>query len=113
MPLYKGKGTRTLAVNYRPISLIHPGGRWYATCLNHCLECTTPHLRAVCQSGFRVGYRMEDNAAVLQTIFEWGTVAKSLVFAVVVDLVKAYDSIIHSKLFEALVAELTVPADLV
>ena len=56
---------------------------------------------------------MEDNAAVLQTIFEWGTVAKSPVFAVFVDLVKAYDSVVRSKLFEALVAKLGVPADLV
>ena len=56
---------------------------------------------------------MEDNAAILQTIFEWGTMAKSPVFAVFVDLAKAYNSVVRSKLFESLVAKLGVPADLV
>ena len=56
---------------------------------------------------------MEDNAAVVQTIFEWGTVAKSPVFAVFVDLTKMYNSAVRSKLFAALVAKLGVPADLV
>lgn len=51
--------------------------------------------------------------AVLQTIFEWGTLAKSPVFAVFVDLAKAYDSVVRSRLFEALVAELGVRDDIV
>ena len=67
----------------------------------------------MCQAGFHASYRVEDNAAILQTIFEWGTVAKSPVFAVFVDLAKAYDSVVPSKLFESLIAELGVPARLV
>ena len=64
------------AVNYRPISLIHPLGRWYATCLHLRLEAATSLCRATCQAGFRAGYRVEDNATVLQAMFEWARVGK-------------------------------------
>ena len=50
---------------------------------------------------------------MLQTIFEWGRVAKQPVYAVFVDLAKAYDSVVRSKLFEAMVTELQVRYDLV
>ena len=65
LPLYKGKGARTAALSYRPISLIHPLGRWYAVCLTSRLEGATSHLRAEGQAGFRAGYRVEDNVAIL------------------------------------------------
>jgi len=113
LPLYKGKGARTAASSYRPISLIHPLGRWYAVCLNARLEAATSHLRAEGQAGFRAGYRVEDNVAILQTIFEWAWADHCPVYAVFVDLAKAYDSVVRSKLFEALVADLGVRADLV
>ena len=37
-PLYKGKGARDTAANYRLISLIYPLGCWYANCLLARLE---------------------------------------------------------------------------
>ena len=33
LPLYKGKGTCINADSHRAISLIHPLGRWFATCI--------------------------------------------------------------------------------
>ena len=33
LPLYKGKGSRMSADSHRAISLIHPLGHWFATCI--------------------------------------------------------------------------------
>ena len=41
LPLYKGKGSRTAPESYRPILLIHPLGRWYATVSAARLEKVT------------------------------------------------------------------------
>ena len=76
LPLYKGKGTKTEAKSYRPISLIHPLARWYAACLAARLERDTAGKRAQCQSGFREGYRVEDHVSTLQTMFDWARIGK-------------------------------------
>ena len=46
-------------------------------------------------------------------MFEWATAHKSCVYAVFIDLAKAYDSVLRSRLFSALVGELEVPDSLV
>ena len=46
-PLYKGKGPLTHAASYRPISLIHPIGRWFAKCVATRLEAATLAHRAM------------------------------------------------------------------
>ena len=50
---------------------------------------------------------------ILQTLFEWGRAGKRAVYAIFVDLAKAYDSVVRSRLFRALVCELGVRDDIV
>ena len=46
-------------------------------------------------------------------MFEWATNRRTQLYAIFVDLSKAYDSVLRSRLFEALVGELSLPPDLV
>ena len=59
-PVFK-KGNKTLAANYRPVSVMGPITKLYATCLNIELECQTKAngWRATIQAGFWKHYRLE------------------------------------------------------
>ena len=60
-PVFK-KGDKTLAANYRPVSIMGPITKLYATCLNLELECQAQAngWRAATQAGFWKQYRLED-----------------------------------------------------
>ena len=56
---------------------------------------------------------MEDNVAVLQSLYEWAQSDRVPLYKCFVDLSKAYDSVIRSHLFDVLARELGLGDDLV
>ena len=55
------KGDKTLAANYRPVSVMGPIAKLYATCINLELErqAQANRWRAATQAGFPKYYRLE------------------------------------------------------
>ena len=69
LPLHK-KGPKDNLDNYCGISLIHLLGCLFSKIVTACLESDEHTARAVCQSGFRIFYSVEDNCLILQTAIE-------------------------------------------
>ena len=47
LPLFKNRGDHAMCDNHRPISLIHPLGRWFSKCVERRLSRDVGAIRAV------------------------------------------------------------------
>ena len=61
MQVYK-KGNKTVATNYRPVSVLGPLAELFVACLNGVLEqqATANNWQAPTQAGFRKRHHLED-----------------------------------------------------
>lgn len=68
--IYKNRGEKNNADNYRGISVMGALPKLYSTVLNLELEniAIEKGLRADNQSGFRKGFRVEDNGCILKAV---------------------------------------------
>jgi hypothetical protein len=102
VPLYKGKGDRKAADNYRGISLLSIPGKVYATIIMRRVYQQMDHRLHECQSAFRKGRSLGDAVFTLRMIMskcrEFGKPA----YMAFVDLRKAYDSVPRDLLWLAL-----------
>jgi sorting nexin-29 len=102
IPLYKGKGARDTAGNYRGISLLSIAGKVYATILAWRVYEQTDEQLHEAQCGFRRGRGTTDAMFSLRSLgqacSEWNVgMAKAYI-----DFTKAYDSIDRAALWKAL-----------
>ncbi|CAL8135175.1 unnamed protein product [Orchesella dallaii] len=104
-PIYK-KGDKGKTENYRPISLVNTGLKLITILLGTRLNdwCENNKIISDSQAAYRKGYGCEHHIFCLNAILQSSlTNSKKLIFAVFVDLSKAFDSIPHTKLWQRLI----------
>lgn len=101
--------------NFRGLSIMSVFPKLYSTIINSKLVSVAnqQQLRAETQAGFRKYHRVDDNCLILKTIVERAVLEKQPLFAVFVDLSKAYDSISRERLWNVLLGELNLDENLV
>lgn len=99
-PIYKGKGSKFSAANYRPISLTSAFCKLMEFCIKEVLLSflLDNHLLSKCQHGF-----LPDKSTLtelLESISDWfDCIDKQLcVDIILLDFCKAFDSVVHQKL---------------
>ena len=95
IPIYKNKGSREDANNYRGITLLSCLGKLFTSILNHRLTnfCEENNILKENQTGFRKGYSTLDHIYVLRNVIELFKFKKKKLFCCFVDYTKAFDSV--------------------
>ena len=104
-PLYKGKGSRDCADNYRGITLLSCVGKLFTAVLNDRVTSFIESLGLLGeeQAGFRSGYLTMDHIFSLHAIFDWYLKRRKRVYTAFVDYKKAFDLIDRSSLWLKLI----------
>ena len=95
IPIYKNKGSKEEANNYRGITLLSCLGKLFTSILNDRLTefCENNAILNESQAGFRKGYSTLDHIFTLKNIVELFKFKKKRLFCCFVDYTKAFDSI--------------------
>ena len=95
IPIYKNKGSKEDANNYRGITLLSCVGKLFTAILNQRLTefCDNNLILKEIQAGFRKGYSTSDNIYVFKNILDLFRFKKKKLFCCFVDYKKAFDSI--------------------
>ena len=104
IPVYKS-GSRDNPSNYRGISLINVMYKIFSIIVNDRLYKWAENFNLIdeSQAGFRAGYSVIDNLFTLQSMVQKYTCKPGGRFYVLyVDFKKAFDSLVHDKMFEVL-----------
>ena len=102
VPLYKGKGERSVCSNYRGISLLSVVGKVYGRVLIERVKaCTESQLMDV-QGGFRDGRGCVDQVFALKAVCEKYLEVNKSVYLAFMDLEKAYDKVDRCALWNVL-----------
>ena len=102
-PVHK-RGSQAEAKNYHTISVMGPLAKLYACCLNLELETRATH-HAWCaptQAGFRRHYRLEDLIVPVDYLLAWAQTRGIPLELCLVDLEKAFDTVLHQRLLNVL-----------
>ncbi|GBP22261.1 Putative uncharacterized transposon-derived protein F52C9.6 [Eumeta japonica] len=99
--LYK-KGDPQDIGNYRPISLLPTMYKLFAMCLEKRLEPDIEKHQTKEQAGFRPGFSTIDHIHTIEQIVEKYQEFKSPLYLAYVDYAKAFDSITHESIWQAL-----------
>ena len=101
IPVFKNKGNKFDAKNYKPITLLSCLGKVFTSILNNRLNdyLDTFSLLNENQAGFRQGYSTVDHIYSLYMLFQLLNVKKKKLFCVFVDFEKAFDFIHRQSLF--------------
>jgi len=100
--LFKGKGSRDDCNNYRGISLLDVAGKILAGVVNQRIQRLVEHVMPDYQMGFRSDRSTQRAIFALRQLAEKCRIAERPLFAVYVDLVKAFDSVPRPLLWDAL-----------
>ena len=105
IPIFKNKGSRDDANNYRGITLLSCLGKLFTSILNHRLTefCEKNLILKEIQAGFRKGYSTLDHIYVLKNVIELFKLKKRRVFCCFVDYTKAFDSVWREALWYKLI----------
>ena len=100
-PLYKGKGTRNCADNYRGITLLSCFGKLFTSVLNSRITdyLETNNILGQEQAGFRSGYSTTDHIFVLHSLIQLYQSKKKKLYCAFIDYRKAFDLIERSALW--------------
>ena len=96
------KGDPKLPGNYRPITILPIMYKLFAMVLNRRLEAFLGRQQSADQAGFRKGYSCEDHLVTLTIIYEKAKEFNIDVWAAAVDFEKAFDSVNHTAIWNAL-----------
>ena len=104
VPLYKS-GSRNDPSNYRGISLLNVLYKIFSGIITHRLDTWADEYNVIseAQAGFRAGYSVIDNIFSLQSIIQkYITRSYGRVYVLYVDFQKAFDSLVHVRMFHSL-----------
>ena len=101
IPIHK-KGSRKLCKNYRGVSLLSIPGKVFASILNNRVRKVTEDKVMEEQAGFRSGRGCAELIFVMRQLTEKMIEKGKKMYAVFVDLEKAYDKVCREELWEAL-----------
>ena len=103
-PIYKKKGNKSDPDNYRPITLLSCLGKLFTAVINDRLKTYSEnnHIIGEEQLGFRNGYSTIDGTFILHTLINIMGKNKKALYAVFIDLKKAFPSISRPLLFKKL-----------
>ena len=106
IPIYKNKGSKDDANNYRGITLLSCLGKLFTSILNHRLTefCEKNLILKEIQAGFRKGYSTSDHVFVLKHLIDLFKSKNKKLFCCFVDYSKAFDSIWREALWHKLVS---------
>uniref|UniRef100_A0A914WVS6 Reverse transcriptase domain-containing protein n=1 Tax=Plectus sambesii TaxID=2011161 RepID=A0A914WVS6_9BILA len=96
------KGNPNLVANYRPISLLSTIYKSFTRVLTNRLESYLEDAQPVKQAGFRRGFSTADHIQTLNKLAEKCDKFHLSLFMLFIDFEKAFDSIEHGALYEAL-----------
>lgn len=99
--LYK-KGDPTDVGNYRPISLLPTIYKIFASCLEERLSPAIESHQPIEQAGFRKGFCTVDHIQVVEQVIEKYVEFRRPLYLVFIDYAKAFDSISHDSIWNAL-----------
>ena len=104
LPLYKSKGDRADANNYRGITLLSCFGKLFTSVLNSRLYafCEENSIIKELQAGFRHGYATTDHIFLMSSLIDLYLHKKKKLFACFVDYAKAFDTVSRSALWAKL-----------
>ena len=106
IPIYKNKGSKDDANNYRGITLLSCLGKLFTSILNHRLTefCEKNLILKEIQAGFRKGYSTSDHVFVLKHLIDIFKSKNKKLFCCFVDYSKAFDSIWREALWHKLIS---------
>lgn len=95
LPIYKGKGDKKVADNYRGIALLSCMGKLFTSLLNDRIGhfCKENHTILENQAGFRRFYSTTDHIFLLKNIVDLYLEQKKKLYCVFIDYRKAFDSV--------------------
>ena len=108
IPIYKQKGSRYDANNYRGITLLSCLGKLFTSVLNErlCNFCDTNNVLSENQTGFRKGYSTVDHIFLLKSIIDLYRFKKRKLFCCLIDYKKAFDTVWRQGLWHIIVVEI-------
>jgi hypothetical protein len=102
-PIFK-KGDSSDPGNYRPISLLNTGLKLYTSMMSARLNewCESRNVISDYQAAYRKGLGCEDHVFVLNAALQANTSRRRRVYALFIDLSKAFDTVRHDRLWSKL-----------
>lgn len=101
VPIYKGKGSRTEADNYRGITLLSCLGKLFTSILNTRITFFVEDTNVLneFQTGFRKNHSTMDNCFLLTSLIALYRQKRTKLYCAFIDYAKAFDTVWHGGLW--------------